>query len=291
MKIPRQSNRGQALTEYIIGGGLVLLVSIASLSMLGGNLDKYFNTMANSPAGDAPKVAGITSSTTSTVKVPIALAPSTSANLPSDKRPLSMPETQGSYGNLVSVMGVNGSSSLVADQITALAHKLLDEGKITEAQANLFYNLANQGHSMASIEKIIEDGIHTHTDPVMYNGKSVWVGELTQELGWRGPAGSQKTIDDMPPGNESPQMLSLLNAYKALAASGALSSPGTQELTMKLTTDIANMSEAMEDTVAKTSTTLTAAAMDAELGSRLSDQKSSIICTQGKGADSGTHCQ
>jgi polyhydroxyalkanoate synthesis regulator phasin len=205
---------------------------------------------------------------------------------------LTIPADADTYDKLIQTLGANGTTTVLSDTLESYAKELLAAGEITQEQANLFNQLANQGHRMAAIEKALENAIETGAEKVTFDGKTDYVFEFSQVIGWKGGAGIQPNLlEPLLVSEQSPEMKVFTDQYRALLNSGALDNPAIRERTHQLAIDIANLSENLE-----------ASMIDYEKGSaskgnlrdimasKLTNEKSAVICGTGGGVDSGTHC-
>lgn len=116
----------------------------------------------------------------------------------------------------IETLGANGSINLMGDKFVLLGAQLLASGKIDEAQASIFNDLANQAYKLGSISGTIEqiaqncnsDTSCFATTTVSYNGQQMTASQLSNLIGYK-PTGNGDTTNN-------PEVDNLWNIYKNL---------------------------------------------------------------------------
>jgi Flp pilus assembly pilin Flp len=282
--------RGQSLVEYSLSIALIGVVSITALMALGRSVKGSLSTLV--PNATVEKASqsgdGQQDSSSAASSAPKGL-PSSS---PKDSVDPSLYSSMSNYGQLVVAMGANGTTDLLADKLMTYAQNLLAEGKLSEEQVNAFKGLANQGHRIADMEKLLEAAVDSGEATITFEGKTYPTFEFSQNIGWRGGAGIQGNLLDPPlMAQESPEMSVFRQEYQKLVASGALTHPEIKALTDNLTLGIGNISESLENTVADISKGTNKTTMIATLmAPQLTNTKSALICNTGGGQDLLNNC-
>jgi hypothetical protein len=286
---------GQSFTEYSLIGASMLLVAVAGILLLGQNVNITFRDMLGGyhPKGTVQVAAGASTNPSQSMTGGNG---SIAANSPGGSSSLNtISLNNGDLQTALQVAGANGVTTILADRITALSQQLLAQGEITPEQANLFSDLANQGHRIAGIEKLIEDASRNNQTSIEFEGQSYTPIQLTGKLGWSGVGiGSPilQSIDDVESvdaASRSVELTALLNKYQALQDSGALQNPTVQKFVGSMTSQIGSISETLESIVSNTSWDPTP--VQTNVASSLSNIDSVQICTSGNGSDRGIHCQ
>lgn len=306
---------GQALTENVLIGLCVAVVSIAALSMLGGNLRDVFFAMMPAPKAKPVQMASSNASSTaapatssspatpatslSPAGVGVVLTTKNGNTITLDSYPQDVP-------TLVATAGANGATDILSDTLTNLANQLLQAGEISQPQYNALVNLANQGHAVAAKDKQLEDIAASFTTvPDMFikiaeiaaKPQSIKEGPGLAFLGYNlGYIGAGNNIRSksflLDPTNADGPTQPFLQSYQAALASGALSDPATQQVVATLTEQIALLSEGVAFGIEKLATgNVRSSEFSGLAASPLINQKSASICTIGGATDSGVACK
>jgi Flp pilus assembly pilin Flp len=302
---------GHTTAEYGLVGGLVAVAAIVALLTMGKSLSHVFGTAATSK--------NATLEILSTKATPIASSPTHSSNSANatNKAPVYFTTGKGTrltlngalsdnVGNLVSTVGANGATTVLADSIAAIAGQLKAAGDITDTQYNALINLSNQGHNLAHIERQIEDIVATSSSTTEVITRFSNNSDITSKddssnnsyyftIGYTSENNSDgNTIEVTAPlstsqANDSTR--AFLQAYDQAVKSGALSDPGIMALISGLTSNIGTMSHMVSASSGQIA--WGELAMDQQtkvIASQLMHEDSAIICVTGSGTDSGVSC-
>jgi hypothetical protein len=200
--------------------------------------------------------------------------------------------------------GANGTTSLLSNRITAIEQQLQQIGVLTPEQSELFKKLANQGHRMANIEKLIEQAGTMANDTESYrqvrltlDGKQYAPDELHKMLGWQDAqmhAFMLQTPSDainMLPEKQSVELKIFLALYTDLAQSNALQNPQVKSSVDELVTQIVYLSDVTKGASAALIRGDWSVPLEDIIVSNASDIKSSNICQDGHRTDTGEYCQ
>lgn len=296
---------GQSLTEYALGIGLVALVSAGALMMLGNQLQGSFAGMLGSAPAPSPIGASSTAAGGGSGETPSSASTGMPENLAPDKTgsALTLKEDAESIPadlpGFIQTAGANGTTSLFSNQLKQMGEQLLATGEINQDQANAFFNLANQGNRIATVEKLIEQADQSGSSSVTFEGKSYTPYELSRSIGWPDEPSSYYSMNvtsgadivNRSPNNRSPEMQAFVSAYQTLEKSGGLSNPGIAQAVGAMGAKIAYLSEVVESNVADRQWGNTSVALQDYVASSTSYWKASEICGAGGGTTSGVTCQ
>jgi Flp pilus assembly pilin Flp len=248
---------GTTMTEYALAGVLVAGVSIAGLQLLGHSVNSSLATMLHKDPGAkpqqpaaAPTLPTNPSATTppSTVQPPTFVSSFTQSQLE---------QLQMSSSERILTVGVNGSSELLASQLSQTAELLLAENKVTEEQYNILAKLAKQGQQIAQIQSMVSSALHASNGNydqfantnVTLDGKTYTALQLTSLIGFSGPTPEYfGTNDILAAGSTAePEIASFLNLYQQALASGALSDPVAKATIDSASSQIAGLGEVTEN--------------------------------------------
>lgn len=296
---------GQSLTEYGLIVSLVVLSAITALSLLGGNTMMTLSNLvgtasASEPLGTAklteppgsspvPSAQSPASPATGTAISPPAFTTANGTDIQLANYPIDLHQS-------VATSGANGTTSLLANNLTSTAQQLLDAGDISQTQFNELMDLANQGHKLATIYGLLEQAHEAdmagktsmgyENYELMYNGQMTPVWELQGMVGWfNTDPGTGFVVNDPlnqtmgVSGSDTERFRSL---YQSLEQSGALSDPAIMAAVSDMSSQIVMAGKAVQD-------------WEDILGSQASygqqtNGNSAGICTTGGSSDTGTHC-
>lgn len=295
----RVQSQGQGLMEYSLLGGLLVVLGIGAAILLGNNVLEVFASMVASDSKTGMAVtAKSTSSSTTTGTTSTSVAGITLSN----GTYLSLPNYPADTAKAVVTTGVNGVTNMLATTIQDLSNQLQASGNLTPEQARQLIALANQGHKIAEIEKIVEDAVaNSNNDPAAFLSTSLTHAgqtyasplDLAERIGYNTPSETEYVATD----NETSAFMDM---YQQLVNSGALADPQVQAVIGELVNQINVVADSVNSHVYKIEDGIippadfqshVAADTDAAIpGSLVTDGYSSAICTVGGTTDTGTHC-
>jgi hypothetical protein len=285
--------------EYICISTFVALACVAGLTTMSQALSKNTPSILPMPtakaasgstavnAGDSAPAKGTTSSNSNTTSLA-----NTGTGTPYISDMHSVLETAGG----------NGATEMMADQIRQIGQNLLDKGELTPEQANAFFDLANQGSHIASIEKLIEDANKSgnFNSPITFEGKTYNSAyDLAETVGWINDPTNVYPFDVNNPSIDeavnravsyrSDSLNNFFTSYQTLKDSGALSNPQVSQVIGQLTTQIAYLSETTEYSASSIHTGQPSNTLQDNYISNTTYWKSDQIC--GGGDATGVSCQ
>lgn len=212
-------------------------------------------------------------------------------------------------GASIATVGANGTTELLAQSLKQMAQQLVEQGDISQDDANAVNNLANYAYQMAALEKFIADKTASANGdvsllantPVTYNGATYpSLQELSRQLG------------ATPEGNYGPMMAQLWDYFGEVSnMPGFYSSPELLGTVNALTAEIHHLgnanSWALDDMVAypspekKLNAQLssymtnngydnTAAKLQSSTGAQVTATDAADICTTGGQSANGASC-
>lgn len=198
----------------------------------------------------------------------------------------------------VQTAGVNGATSMLANEITQLAQQQLAGGTINQAQYNSLIGLSNEGHRLASALGLIEDAFSHggRQDPydkiVRFDGKTVRVGELANDIGF-GDRRTPMPTDPLRASYRASGVLKqFLGAYQDSLTSGALNDPAIKQQIGMLASEIVTASHSLDMALYDyDDDKIKARDITNQAASQLTNLNSIVICQTGNGTDSGHQCQ
>lgn len=287
--------RGNTLAEYVGIASFIVVVCIASITVFTVNFKNL--------------VAQVRDDMRQRQQAPIAamLARQNNAanNLVHQLSSEQLALLENELATKVQTTGANGSTSVLAQQLAALAEKMLADGRIDEAQYNILMDLSNQGHKMAQTMGMLEDALRLaggdaekfKSMTFAVDGQTYNALELSRLIGFDGPVPEYFQEADILGGGPGAgqQMTQFLDLYNQALASGALNDPAIRATVDSASTQIANVSEATEHNIgqfaALGSINLNGPDDLAQLaGASITNMNSSKICTAGNFTDNGTLC-
>lgn len=150
---------GQNLVEFAIIGGLIIVVAIASLSLLGGNISKMFSSSNENMKNFKPY--GNNKSPVNNENSPILEGEhfkyDEHGDLTIKLDTLELSGIPGNFAEYIQTAGSSGGTIVLADVISNLALKLEAEGKLPEEEINVLKNMATKAQEMAAVEKKLEE--------------------------------------------------------------------------------------------------------------------------------------
>jgi hypothetical protein len=281
----------------------VALASVGALLMLGGNVS---DALQNMLSGSSPSVAATGNpsgsktgmGTNQQLSNTVTITTRNGNTITLDGYPAD------SLSKVVYTSGANGTTKVLASNMAALAKKLLDAGEVNQEQYNDLWMLANQGHQLASIEAEIE--AKAATLPPEEFQTWLMTSNLDDALGYEPPPSvaykndtdsgynyTQIPSDPLnPPNGAQTELQKFLDFYHKAEQGGALSDPAIAAIVTSLATEIALVSEGLDQSQGAVYTGKnTPEQLTLYAASALTNHDSAGICGVGKGQDSGIHCK
>lgn len=301
------------MLEYSLAGALLIMASLGALVFLGGNLNGLFGGMLKSPAIPAVVAAGKSGSAPAAGSPPVSTENSSgqmgSTGFSKEASVIYTGRYPENMIDTVQTVGANGATDQLANIIRETGARLLAEGKITPAQASLLDTLANRGHSIANVQKAVEDGFAlaaaTGKSPlevkVSAEGQSDWVPYLLDAMlnESNGSAGTPQDVlahivgghsildsTDGELGTSGPVMDAFHLAYIEARDNGALYDPAAKAIVDDAVIQIFGINASLLNNAAA----IAPEAMREKMASSLTHAESAIICDTGNGKDTGTLC-
>lgn len=238
-------HKGQSLMEYGIALCTVVMLSIVGLMSLSSNINIALSSMI--PKYVAGQAANVSRVPKLLANIPIQQAlytqNSTSTNshatgqLSGESHSISTSDTQKS----IAVSGANGATRELASILTSTVEQALATGEITQAQAQVLLELANQGYALAEIEKLLEDAVAQGKTEVTFKNKRYQTWELAQQLGLNVPENTWNLDSQY----AAALMAPFLKQYKAVEQAGALTDPALKNMVSQLSYQIAAIGDAV----------------------------------------------
>ncbi len=206
-------------------------------------------------------------------------------------------------GKAIETSGANGTTRMLMNSLISIADQLLDDGEISFEQAFALKKLANQGHTIAGIEAVLEQATDAYrgapadfgTSMVIYNGRTYTIEDLGNRIGYQTGLKSGPFLNDPFNAPLTEPDINHLNQFKTLfreaVSSGALNNPETRSIVTYLAEDVLKLAGEVEvhlDRIHEGA--IPPDSLRQAMISDLTHHDSRGICHTGKGKDSGKHC-
>lgn len=289
---------GNTILEYTVSGFLVLAVCVGVLMSVGKQLNTHFVDLKK----DMKRHQAL------------AIQAKVEANL--QKYSLGTKEVIDNYfgemntaegiilqRNLpgkLQTLGANGTTKLLSKYIAILANSLYEKGEITEEQRQTLLKLANKGHDMAYVERLVEDFVDLAGDrrkefsnqTYEFQGKKYTPMELVQLVGYVKSYPSD-VLKETPGGGAL--LTDFQRLYQEANNNGSLSNAAMKSLVMAAAAQIVMTGELMENSYYHYETGhfrfKNKSDMMNQVASDATNLHSSHICTAGHNIDGGTFCK
>lgn len=312
---------GQSLSEYGTIFGVVIVVAIGAVAFLGTqNTQMYENVMqggfgkSTDESGKLVSLGTLISSNNTDSQITATLK---------DGTILSLSRYPSNLAQSIETIGVDGTTRELLATLRSVANQLKSQGKITDAEYNQFAALANQGHRMANIEKLVEDLAQNSSSKetfrnqiIALDGKSYSPADLLCALGGVNESISNKACNSLtapydfsnaPLITEDPKVaaatanrygqeqMAFLRAYeKVNALSQVKEDPTLQKVLLSLSQDITSLAQSMASVGNKIASLVeadfTPNQLKGSVASLVTNTQSARICNRGSTQDSGIHC-
>lgn len=300
---------GNSMIEYLLPAALVTVLVFASLPILG----ESFRQALVVPQGEgALQNKNLSMRTYGNVDPQTRFNFETEAgtsNTGSNARLESLKED-------IETLGGNGTTNKLLAELEDSTRKLLAEGKITPEQANQLQILANKGHRLAELQKLIEqaadragDNIHVFDkSKVLFEGKAISMARATASLTYNNESTKTSETYELVR-NLDPKLreqfgisteytsigrplMEFFQAFGKAQDAGALNNPEAQAIVTGLAKDIAGLTLNVANTSARIYLVkeFTPAEFRKQQASNLTHSDSAAICTTGGSEDNGRFC-
>jgi hypothetical protein len=296
---------GNTLLEYSLIGSLIALGCVAGLLGAGKNFAAIISDLKADMANH--KQVALVANSNAKLMTSMSSSSSSPGGLTTTLSQQEQMLLEQPLADKLQTTGANGTTELLAKQLELLATQLLAEGKITDAQSDIILRLSNQGHRMAQMEQLIEQGIQASNSDtsqlknmtVTLDGQSYLISDLPGQIGidqYRPMDFANGDILSDYASYRSPEMEKFITLYQQVVASGAASDPLVASTIRSSVTQIASVAETVEDNMwyAINETDQYGLSGVSDLNSRLASEitqiNSSYICKAGHFSDSGLLC-
>lgn len=306
--------KGQGLAEYSLIALLILVVSIPAISLFGGDLmgllQDMFSGMNKSVTAQATPLSNAAMAQSGDLVAAERNFAGSSAAVKvtlKDGTVIDLSQYPQDLKKYVDATGSNGATNEMLAQLDSLIAQLKKGNQITPAQLSSLQDLSNQGHRIASIEKLLEDSYKNadslntiYSGQVTFDGKTYTPLTLRSLIGWDTGLNGTYTGNDTPDTLQTtmsatganPELSKFLNLYFQAEGSGALNDPALKNIVSDLTSQIAFLTEVSEHSSWEIATSsLDPKTINNVQVSLVTDNNSSQICKAGNGKDNGVVCK
>jgi hypothetical protein len=307
-----QQPRGNGLVEYALPLGATVLIAIAGITVLQETLRNNI-VQSHQDAGTVTQGGQLNlqrmGQHPNLQRIGIALP---------DGQWIYVDGVPKSLAQGVETLGTNGTTESLAQALRSLAEQLAEAGEISPTEAELVKKLANHGHQIAELERLVEQALQAsggnmqllRTMTFPFDGRQIHAGEAALLLGE-----AEASNPNVPPFLQlgflervtDPQLLAIngdnpfmgatrhefLETFREVQQSSGLQNEGVQSLISQLTLSIDRLSRDFASyTYDVTKGDLPPDQLQEMLISSLSDAKSIGIChSSGQHNDTGQQCQ
>ncbi|MCE3233888.1 MAG: hypothetical protein K0Q50_68 [Vampirovibrio sp.] len=293
---------GQSMTEYVVIGASVLVVSMGGLLLLGSTLNQQFSNMVASRPLHGPMVVAVGKAPSVPVAVSPAVLGSKKIKL-SDNTEVVLNHVGENLKKTVETAGANGATERMLADLQSLTQQLVTSGKITEAQGNDLYALANKGYQIAALERQIEDVANAARSDrsflntrIEYNGKQYTVEEAGELLGFASGVDPAKNIQRNPEyllslTDANSETKAFIQQYNKVMQNGSMEDPAVKGIVSQLSSNITYLTDIVVDVVwSIQNSDLSVSQTQSHLVSLSTVFDSNGICSAGKGNSKNLKC-
>jgi hypothetical protein len=317
-----KSAPGNTMVEYVLPGLLVALCSIAAFLAVGGSFQELMQDLRQ----DMSKSSASTKQQTDLQKAQMGayilkqtlnsgVATQLPSNIAATMASLNATQAAQQTTSTITTLGANGATQQLSDHIVQLANQWKAEGKITDAQLNVLINLANEGHQLATEEKMFTEALLAGQTDLEVNGQSYSL-SVNEALGYN----KQMAPDvwGLNPEAANPLLRPFAQAYQNFVQMQSQLDPALSQQISNLAIQISAVDDGLkwsvddaltghasqntmtaenlwqataahfQDNINNSPAASSTVAADA---SSLTNTNSTQICTNGKGQDNGTVCK
>ncbi|MBX2861476.1 MAG: hypothetical protein KTR14_09580 [Vampirovibrio sp.] len=261
--------KGQGVGEYGVAGAVIAVAAVASVTLLSNNFSelmtdvsdqRYANGAGGNNAGGGAGGPGggnagagngggaSMNAPAGTSQVQLTLANGQTMNL-------AVPMTAAQLQTMVETSGVNGTTSHLMANLDMVIAQMESAGEITPADANMLKALSNQGHRMASIEKVLEQNLSSYgnsqVNPVQvgqsmvtFDGQQISILDLATQVGCRMSCVGGNELN--PNNNAWPETAKFVDLFQQAKGTSVMTNPVVNTLVTQLSTQIVSLSDTME---------------------------------------------
>lgn len=290
----------------IVSMGALFVLGDQLAAALPGLLDRIFGDGANAGGTSSPAAGGggggqptgnTAQNTPGTGTVQVTLSSGqviTMENYPVD------------LSKAVETAGGNGTTKRILVGFESAIQQLYEAGEINESEANQLQKLANLGHEMAALQKLVEDAADAANGDkkkflatqIDFRGKTLDVNWMINiNMSFTGEPGDWANDPLNADTGAWGVMKDFIDEYKRIEKSGMIESAAVNSLVEQLSGDILRIAGAVENTMDRLSPHEDNYDPNADLGefdhmmaSTLTHDNSGGICNAGGGNDTGIHC-
>jgi|GEM_PF-1048720 len=301
-RVPQGIWLGNSIPEYAVIALFLIFISLAGIQLLSANLNTAMAKVRDDMKTHQQAAQSVLAAEQAAAAAAASGASGSGAGLTAAQAAL----LQQSLADKIQTTGANGATELLANQLTAAAELLLQQGKIDASQYDILMQLANQGHRIAAIQDLISNALATANGDVnvfnnmtlYFDGGTYTATQLSQMIGTEAyPEVLTNTnilsLDASDTSLVDPELAKFITLYNQALSSGALSDPTALSTVTSASQQIGNMGESVEDTVWNVSINAVSpdtAAVTTAVATRTTDMNSSAICAAGSFDDSGVLC-
>lgn len=328
----RKRASGITLSETGLVIATIAIVAIAAVSVLGGSLEHLLggvgqnqNTISILNPVQSPSTPTLRQSRDA--RGPLMEAGQLPEQITLDNgSTIDLSEYPQDIPTSLSTSGANGTTEKILGNLQILTRELASTGKITPAQAGMLNDLANKGHEIAELERMIETAAqNSNGDRAAFLNATIQLQGQTQTLGRADIASQLGFAYDYQTGEIYYAPESLLGTFLELRTqaenNGSLNDPQVRQTVNSMVNQIVNIANGVETTVyfiqtdttqnianfneqiqdymtreqqtfadAGTST-ITPLSLNGQSASSATHSNSGTICTTGNGQDNGSACR
>jgi len=257
---------GQGLVEYSMIGLLVLIVAMPAISLFGGDflevLRGIFSNMNQNVTAQATPLTTAQIAQTGDQKAD-ALGGAQSAKVQitlKDGTVIQLSQYPQDLKKYVEVSGTNGTTAILLAQLDSLISQIKKTKTLNQTQVGSLQKLSTQGYRIAAVEKTIENAFKNaksvnelSNTMITFDGQQYTITDFSWLIGWHGAVGYQSTPPDITNALDNsstatgPELSRFLDLYFEAEANGSLNDPALKTVVSELSSQIAFLSEVMED--------------------------------------------
>jgi hypothetical protein len=307
--------KGNALTEYTLPLAIVSVLVVAGLTIL---LPSFRQTMPGLFQGQAPQGNQRSMALTRFGRVPFAQTVTITLE---NGNTVTLDQFPSDINRMIETVGVDGTTDLLAGNIRSLADQLLAQKEISETEHAQLYELANQGHRIATIQGLLlqagreagTNGEQFANTQIQFEGKTYNTGQLSALLGESNNSHPENALRNQSLPTDLLLAVNITPAYNGVHdgfvkgdflqalnnawQSGALQNPSVRTVVSELSRYIqfsgqvtASQTHIYLDNSVNRHQQVSFNDLEKNVSDELTHLSSAGICQTGNGTDSGVHC-